>query len=137
MLIFLDCKPVIYLIMAVVNLIVTQSTPARDCLSSCLFYRILLVLYTFQLLIASLKNGKDDIMEPIQRHCCCKLAPGFHGVRRRTSAISNCKISFRNWSPIFQGNADQKQLHEKFVEELGWIDEVMVSSREVGFTSNN
>ena len=97
MLIIFVLKLVISSIMALVNLIVTQPTSVRDCIGFCILYRIPLVLCMIRSIIACQKDGKDDIMEPIQRYRCCKLALGVYGVRRRTSTISNCEKSCTRW----------------------------------------
>lgn len=81
-------------------------------------------------------------MEPLQRYHCCELALGLYSVRRRPGAIPNCEYSFTEWRAQigehkFQGRADRNQLHEKFVEELEWIDEVMVSILLVDLVRSN
>lgn len=83
-----------YPTMAPVILCVTQPKPVKDCISFLLYHCIFIVLSRSLSVLARLQDGKDDIMEPLQRCHCCELALGLYSVRRRPSAVPNCKCSF-------------------------------------------
>ena len=127
-LITFDYKLSILLTMALVIQSVTQLTPVRDCIRFLFYCHVLFVLYIFQSVYTGHKDGKNNGMESVQRYHCCELALGLHGVRRRAGAISDREPSSGEVEDKrFRAVLTLDQLHRKFVEELGWIDEVMVS----------
>ncbi len=83
--------------MTLVILCATQPRPVKDCISFLLYRCIVFVLSRSLSAFARLQDGKDDIMEPLQRYHCCELALGLYSVRRRPSAVPNCKCSFAEW----------------------------------------
>lgn len=74
------------------------------------------------------QNRDHGNMASIQRCDCCELASGIYCIWRSSRTISNSMHAILTpetaWSA---GNWLLSKFHQKFVEELAWIDEPMVS----------